>query len=484
MIRMKNFVSEKVKKLYDIINSKENYSSEIIIAKGACGDNEVADIEFVNELGINIEIIDKYELNNYNKNKENEVTKISIRNFNRNENNFIILNFLKNEKSYYKIFQIINMLGEGGVGIVYYINDCTETSVITNISKNYDFLNKIPVMKKKDKKYVIKLPRRVLLKNKEIRCYESFYNHNEARDLIKFMDNDNIPEKYKYKPIFYGKVILDYAIYPFMGNHELSQYISDSYRNYAFQKKLFISYQNHEIKVLPALTRKIIKRLQYYNQFFKHNDIKSENIIISINNYKYKAHIIDFGLQNKLLEKSQSSYVSFSPENIISHLLRKCIVNNEDYYKKSDMIGLFWIFIDIFTNCMSFNILSDLGFSDFKKIYDKSSDLQLFIFYLEINEIENLENIKYNDILKEYENMYDYLSKIYIPNPNFRKIFIDKVISYNSPIIKELFNSKKEFTEFLIKLLKLIKLYPEERPSYQEILENYFVFQNGFYEFN
>ena len=476
---MKNFVSEKVKKLYSFINSKENNFPEILI------ENELANIEFVNEFGLDIEIVDKYELNIYKKNNEieNKIQKISIRSFNHHENNFIILNFLKNEKSYYKIFQIINMLGEGGVGIVYYINDCTEENVIINMSKNYDFFNKIPIMKQNDKKFVIKLPRRVLLHNGEIKCYESFYNHNEARDLIKFMDNDNIPEKYKYKPVFYGKILVDYAIYPFKGNHELSQYISDSYKNYAFHKKLFISYQNHDIKVLPGLIRKIIKRLYHYNQFFKHNDIKSENIIISIKNYKYSAHIIDFGLQNKLLEKSQSSYVSFSPENIISNLLKKCIIENEDYYKKSDMIGLFWIFIDIFTNCMSFNILSDLGFSDFKKIYDKSSDLQLFIFYLQINEIENIENIKYNDTIKEYESMYYYLSKIYLPSPNFRQVFVDKVLSYNSPIIRELFNNKKEFSEFLFKLLDLIKLYPEDRPSYQEILENYFIFQNGFYKF-
>ena len=40
------------------------------------------------------------------------------------------------------------------------------------------------------------------------------------------MENEYINEKYLYKPIFYGKNSLDFAIYPHKGEIELSKFIN------------------------------------------------------------------------------------------------------------------------------------------------------------------------------------------------------------------------------------------------------------------
>jgi len=289
------------------------------------------------------------------------------------------------------------------------------------------------------------------------------YITNEGLFLIKIFNLKSIPEEYKYAPKFIGIDNLDFMVLPYFGDMNLADLVT----------KL----DEEKVLKIPQILNNILKQLSFYNNLFKHNDIKVANIVL---NDKYQPKIIDFGLSTlDLSELQESSVVSFAPEGILPFIIYKKMnikiskfkskyefLFHNKLYVKYDMIGFFWVMIDCFTNNRSHEIL---------KILLKNEDIiieKLYCFYLRNVDMSKYFIEKYGidnaELIKSY---IDYRFINY--NVSLTKLIIDKT---NPIIIKYLFyNNLKAYNNFIEYIINAILTPDSEiRISYKALLTNVF----------
>ncbi len=290
---------------------------------------------------------------------------------------------------------------------------------------------------------------------------------DEAYNLIKIFNYDNISNSIKYEIISYGinDIIknsnadgtnnyknVSFIIMPYISDYDMFQY-----QKFIDKKQInskIISYINK----LPIILFKIINNLIELNKYFNHNDIKAENIIINLENDTIK--IIDYGLCSKNDEVYTSlGYRQISPEYILSKLDNSYIISNQMTYK-IDNFGLFWLILDIFTNEKLFNKYIKLPLKDHSNESYKST----LNFYLNINNIN--KNTLSSTIKKE---LIDFNHK------NIKIDFINDAYDFTNTHIKDnLFYDKNEFNIFMEDLLNLIKFDPLQRINMSDFIKNTF----------
>jgi len=290
---------------------------------------------------------------------------------------------------------------------------------------------------------------------------------DEAYNLIKIFNHDNISNSIKYEIISYGinDIIkntntdgtinyknVSFMIMPYFSDYDMFQYLK------FIDKKQINSIIISYINKLPTILFKIINNLIELNKYCNHNDIKAENIIVNLDNDTIK--IIDYGLCSKIDEVYTSlGYRQISPEYILSKFDNSYIISNKMSYK-IDNFGLFWLILDIFTNEKLFSKYIKLRLKDHSNESYKST----LNFYLNINNIN--KNTLSSTIKKE---LCDFNHK------NIKIDFINDAYELTNIHIKDnLFYDKNEFHIFMEDLLNLINFDPLQRIDMSDFIKNRF----------
>jgi serine/threonine protein kinase len=288
---------------------------------------------------------------------------------------------------------------------------------------------------------------------------------DEAKNIIKIFNYDGISNSLKYEINSYGMndIIkntntdgtinyknISFIIMPYFSDNDLYQY------QQLIDKKS--TKVKSYVKKLPILLNKIINNLIELNKYFNHNDIKSDNIIINLDDNTVK--IIDYGLCSKIDEVyTILGYRQISPEYILNKFDSSYIISNKQSYK-IDNFGLFWLILDVFTNEKLFNKYIKLPLKDHSNESFKST----LNFYLNINNI--YKNSLSAKIKKE---LVDFTHK------NIKNEFINDVYYFTNPYIKDnLFSDKNEFYYFIENMLNLINFDPLQRIDMSEFIKNPF----------
>lgn len=384
-------------------------------------------------------------INFYNKNGNTMCpdTKIFIKKI-----DIITITYYLHDSVYLKIYKIINKIGSGGSGVVFKILDITT-------KKNIDIFNKYS---------------NFIVTNNEYLALKLNTSHNESHVsseallLIEIFNDITIPEKYKYFPKFLGIDRLDFMVTPYFGNMNLADLV------YNLDQK--------NVLKIPHILNIVLQQLSYYNNKFKHNDIKVTNIVLDEN---YQPKIIDFGLSTAdLTDLQDSSLVSFAPEGLLPFIIyKKMNINIKKFklkykflfdvklYASYDMIGFFWTMIDCFTNNKSHEIL---------KIILQNENIhyeRLYCFYLRNVDIKKYLTDTYG--INNVELITSFIDVSFVNKVSFNKLIIDRT---NPIIIQYLFfNHLDGYNKFLDNMIHLI-LTPdsEMRISYKALLINPFFY--------
>ena len=382
-------------------------------------------------------------INFYNKNGNtiSTDTKIFIKKI-----DIITITYYLDDGVYLKIYKIINKIGSGGSGVVFKILDITT-------KKNIDIFNKYS---------------NFIVTNNEYLALKLNTSHNESHVsseallLIEIFNDTVIPEKYKYLPKFLGIDRLDFMVTPYFGNMNLADLV------YNLDQK--------KVLKIPNILNNVLQQLSYYNNKFKHNDIKVTNIVLDD---KYQPKIIDFGLSTAdLTDLQESSLVSFAPEGLLPFIIYKKMnisikkfklkyefLFNDKLYVSYDMIGFFWTMIDCFTNNKSHEIL---------KIILQNENIhyeRLYCFYLRNVDIHKYLIEKYG--INNIDLITSFIDVSYVNKVSLNKLIIDRT---NPIIIQYLFfNDLDRYNTYLDNMIHLI-LTPdsEMRISYKALLINPF----------
>jgi serine/threonine protein kinase len=290
---------------------------------------------------------------------------------------------------------------------------------------------------------------------------------DEAKNIIKIFNYDGISNSLKYDINSYGMndIIkntntdgtinyknVSFIIMPYFSDYDMYQYQHFIDKNQINSKiKLYI-------KKLPILLNKIIGNLIELNKYFNHNDIKSDNIIINLDDNTVK--IIDYGLCSKIDEVYTTlGYRQISPEYILNKFDKSYIISNQQSYK-IDNFGLFWLILDVFTNEKLFNKYIKLPL----KNHSDESFKSTLNFYLNINNIN-----KNNLSAKIKKELVDFTHK------NIKNEFIEDTYNFTNSYIKDnLFSDKNEFYCFIENMLCLIKFDPLQRMDLSDFIKNSF----------
>jgi serine/threonine protein kinase len=290
---------------------------------------------------------------------------------------------------------------------------------------------------------------------------------DEAYNLIKIFDYDNISNSLKYEIISYGinditkntntDGTINYKNVSFIIMPYFSDYNMYQYQNFIDKNKINNKIKSY-IHKLPIIILKIINNLIELNKYFNHNDIKAENIIINLDNNTIK--IIDYGLCSKLDEVYTTlGYRQISPEYILNKFDKSYIISNQQSYK-IDNFGLFWLILDVFTSEKLFNKYIKLPLKDHSNESYKST----LNFYLNINNVN--KNTLSSTIKKE---LVDFTHK------NIKNEFIDDAYFFTNSYIKDnLFSDKNEFYSFIKNMLDLINFDPLQRKDMSDFIKNQF----------
>jgi serine/threonine protein kinase len=288
---------------------------------------------------------------------------------------------------------------------------------------------------------------------------------DEAKNIIKIFNYNNISDSLKYDIHSYGmnNIIqnnndtnnfknVSFIIMPYFGGYDMYQY------QHLIDKNPINSKIKLYIKKLPILLNKIINNLLELNKYYNHNDIKSDNIIINLEDNTVK--IIDYGLCSEINEIYISlGYRQISPEYILKKFDNSYNISNQVSYK-IDNFGLFWLILDIFTNERLYNKYIKLPI----KNHSNDSFRSTLNFYLNINNI-NKNNL--SAVIKK--ELVDFNHK------NIKNEFIDDAYNFTNPYIKDnLFSDKNEFYSFIENMLDLINFDPLQRIDMSEFIKNPF----------
>ena len=358
--------------------------------------------------------------------------KFKLLNFNNNSKNIInccIDLYLANgDITKYKI---INYLGYGTVGQVYLLKKLSDQ---TN--------------------YVIKISNEKCQKNLiyEVKIIKSFFTKN------KIVHN--------YYPIYWGifkNLNAVGVIYPYLGFYNLEKIKSIGYS---------IDFTNNVL-----IVKQLIKQLNNINSHnIIHCDLKSANIVFTLDNNYPSVNIIDFGLAHLVSDSVSiisTNYIT-SPESLLTIAEYSNCVSQSDSsnidFSKHDYFGLLCIVLDLFTNCGVWSILTHYMTTQLNIKYNKlleqnASSLFVYIWYrFSCRNLDDIPLQSLKNLINKIESQYSYLAT------NEYYLFDDFFIKYIKPNLIASFDS--QYVEYFMDFLKNISYFDStKRPELANLLK-------------
>lgn len=336
----------------------------------------------------------------------------------------LIIKPTNNNVSY--IYKINNYLGNGTVGNVYLLESNNKKDYVIKISKSCckkNLINELEIFNKYLKKNII--------------------NH-------------------KIFPIYYGNFEKNNnfgIVYPYLGQYNL-----DNFKIYHRNK---LSFKNN-IEII----KQIIKQLISFDNII-HCDLKSQNIIIDIQEDKLIATLTDMGLSNLIIPDKivlSTNYIT-SPESLLTiPEFYKYLADKSDLnIKKHDYFGLFCLTLNLFMTKNYWDVLSTYLVDHLKMdikflVTQQSSIIYVYIWYKFNNSYSNNQSLK--NVISAIEKSYPELQKMNIINfETFFKLYILPKLNLN------LINNSQTLLLYIF-LSGLIKFDPINRPDLQVLLNH------------
>ena len=363
-----------------------------------------------------------------------------------------------------RIFKVETELGSGNFGTVYKVEDITKQVLddpvyLTISSKVKPSGATISTEETLDKYLALKVSKN----NVRDEIYK------ESIDIDKI--NKDVPAL-KYKSLYQFKdPVKNIALYTYAGNSDLFNLIVKGMENTEF------------ISNIPFYLREILIQLKDLAAGgWLHNDIKIENVAIDTSITPHKVTIIDYGSasQNDIPPKV-GTYETSSPEQLF-YKIKLGPEFNKNKVSKSDMVGFFWIAIKSITFANSLLIALNKNIS---------KNYIIYLFYLLLDEKNPLYNFITNEnvlkiadedkqfLIKTYSGLQNYLAKkvdsINTPKEYFTSLIIE-LVKRQQKVYQILFYSNENNIKiFLDKLFEIIRVNPNDRPSYNWLLNNLFI---------
>ena len=375
------------------------------------------------------------------------------------EFNYLII--IKNNEA--KVFVVESQLGAGNFGVVYKVEDISK-QVVDNplfepiVSKIKLAGSSVSTYEPTDKYLALKVSKN----NVRDEIYK------ESIDMDKI--NKGVPSL-KYKSLYQFKdPVKNLALYTYAGNSDLFNLIVKGMDNPEF------------IKNIPYYLREILLQIKdIASNGWLHNDIKIENVAIDTSISPHKVTIIDFGSASEPgMPFKTGTYETSSPEQLF-YKIKLGPDFDKNKISKSDMVGYFWIVIKTITFANTLLIM-------LSKNIDRIPVIYLFYLLLDgknplYNFVTNQNSLKIADediefLNKTYSGLQDFITKKFKGKNAPKEYFINVVtelIVRNHKLYKILFNeSQHNIKIFLDKLFEIIRVNPDDRPSYNWLLNNLF----------